>query len=134
MGMVHLCVRGVSLMTNGRGANRQFMSGLSAMLTERRFLRALAVAMLLLAALSACQKEPAITAGPSFEVLDLSIADLQAALREGRITSRELVERYLTRIQQNDAQLKAIIAVNPRAREDADRLDRERAAGKVRGP
>jgi amidase len=95
---------------------------------------ALAGVVILLASLAACQKEPPVTAGPSFEVLDLGIADLQAALTDGRITSRELVERYLTRIQQYDRQLKAIIAVNPHARDDADRLDRERAAGKVRGP
>jgi amidase len=92
------------------------------------------MAMVLLASLPACQKAPPVTAGPAFEVLPLSIVDLQAALTEGRITSRELVERYLTRIQQYDTQLKAIIAVNPRARDDADRLDRERAQGKVRGP
>jgi amidase len=44
------------------------------------------------------------------------------------------VDLYLARIERYDATLKAIIAVNPHAREDADRLDREREQGRVRGP
>jgi amidase len=69
-----------------------------------------------------------------FSVVDASISDMQAALREGRVTSRELVTQYLVRIATYDAKLHAVITVNPRALEEADERDRERAEGKIRGP
>ena len=55
-------------------------------------------------------------------------------MREGRVTSRQLVEQYLIRIALYDAKLNATMAVNPKALDEADRLDRERRAGKLRGP
>src|SRR3954468_9541280 len=71
---------------------------------------------------------------PKFNVVEASISDMQAALRDGRVTSHELVQQYLTRIATYDAKLHAVITVNPHALEEADELDRERAAGKIRGP
>jgi len=59
---------------------------------------------------------------------------MQTAMAEGRITSREIVLQYLTRIATYEDKLNAVIAVNPRALEEADARDRERAAGHVRGP
>src|SRR6185503_11095724 len=69
-----------------------------------------------------------------FSVVEASIPDMQAALREGRITSHDLVLQYLVRIATYEDKLNAIITVNPKALEEADALDRERAAGKIRGP
>jgi len=72
-----------------------------------------------------------------FEVHEQSILDLQAAMQSKRVTSRGLVESYLARIQAYDQagpRLNAIVMINPRAREDADAMDRERADGKLRGP
>jgi amidase len=72
-----------------------------------------------------------------FEVHEQSITDLQSAMAAGRVNSRGLVESYLARIQaydQGGPRLNSIVLVNPRAREDADALDRERAQQKVRGP
>ena len=69
-----------------------------------------------------------------FRVAEATIPDLQAAMVEGRITSRELVSQYLIRLARYEHLLHAALAVNPRALEEADRLDRERASGKVRGP
>ncbi len=72
-----------------------------------------------------------------FEVHEQSILDLQSAMQAGRVTSRGLVESYLARIQAYDQagpRLNSIVMINPRAREDADALDRERADGKSRGP
>ena len=62
------------------------------------------------------------------------MADMQKAMADGRVTSRDLVQQSLTRIALYEDQLNAVIAVNPRALEEADARDRERAAGKVRGP
>lgn len=69
-----------------------------------------------------------------FTVVEASIADMQIAMKQGRVTSRELVTQYLTRIALYQDKLNAAMTVNPRALQEADALDRERARGKVRGP
>jgi amidase len=71
---------------------------------------------------------------PAFRVVEASIADMQAAMAQGRLTSRELVSQYLIRLALYEDRLNAALAVNPRALEEAEALDRERAQGKVRGP
>jgi amidase len=73
-------------------------------------------------------------AGQPFNVVETGIPELQKALAEGRITSRQLVVEYLTRIALYEDQLKAIVTVNPRILDEAEALDRERALGRVRGP
>src|SRR5207237_8324611 len=60
--------------------------------------------------------------------------EMRAALASGRLTSRGLVSQYLARIGTYEDRLHAAIVVNPHAIEEADALDRERAAGKIRGP
>src|SRR5215468_8419462 len=70
----------------------------------------------------------------TFTVIEASIPDLQKAMREKRVTSREMVQQYLNRIARYDAKLHATITVNPNALEEAEELDRERARGKLRGP
>lgn len=84
-------------------------------------------AILLFAFAAVAQQKP-------FSVVEATIPDMQKALREKRVTSRELVLQYLVRIATYEDKLNAIITVNPKALEEADALDRERAAGKVRGP
>ncbi|HYE84862.1 MAG TPA: amidase family protein, partial [Vicinamibacterales bacterium] len=72
-----------------------------------------------------------------FEVHEQSIVDLQAAMQAGRVTSRGLVDSYLARIAAYDQagpRLNSIVQLNPRAREEADARDAERADKKVRGP
>src|SRR5262245_41085105 len=69
-----------------------------------------------------------------FSVVEVSISDMQTAMKTGRITSRELVRQYLARIGMYEPTLHAALAVSTEALRDADRLDRERAMGKVRGP
>jgi Asp-tRNA(Asn)/Glu-tRNA(Gln) amidotransferase A subunit family amidase len=72
-----------------------------------------------------------------FEVHEQSILDLQGAMQAGRVTSRGLVESYLARIQAYDQagpRLNSMVMTNPRARDEADVMDRERADKKVRGP
>jgi Asp-tRNA(Asn)/Glu-tRNA(Gln) amidotransferase A subunit family amidase len=74
---------------------------------------------------------------PPFEVWEASIPELQAALESGAVTSVDLIQAYLDRIAAYDAAgpaLNAIIRLHPEAREQARRLDAERAAGRVRGP
>ena len=73
----------------------------------------------------------------AFDVREKTIAELQAALTSGAVTSRALVLAYLARIRAYDLlgpQINAMIAMHPKVLEAADALDRERAAGHVRGP
>jgi amidase len=74
------------------------------------------------------------TPPPRFTVVEASIAELRAAMEQGRTTSHEIVQQYLTRIALYEDRLNAVISVNPRALEIADERDRERKAGKIRGP
>ena len=69
-----------------------------------------------------------------FDVYDATIPQLQEALKKKRVTSRQLVEQYLIRIATFEDKLNATLYVNPKAFEEADQLDRERAQGKLRGP
>ena len=71
---------------------------------------------------------------PHFNIVEASIPELQAALADGRVTSRELVTQYLVRIGLYDHKLNAAVSINPNALMLADELDAERAAGNLRGP
>ncbi len=71
---------------------------------------------------------------PRFSVVETGIPELQQALAEGRVTSRQLVLEYLGRIGVHQNRLNAAASVNPRALEEAEALDRERAQGRLRGP
>ncbi len=70
----------------------------------------------------------------SFSVVEASIPEIQAALAQKRVTSRELVTQYLERIATYDRVLHSLITVNPNALKEADERDKERAAGRIRGP
>ena len=96
-------------------------------------------AWLLVAATTALSAQggraPAPGEGPAaFSVVEATIADTRRALEQGRITSRGLVQQYLARIAVYEDILNAAITVNASALGDADALDRERAAGRIRGP
>src|SRR5215831_7369377 len=83
----------------------------------------------LLAGLSHAQNTP-----PRFTVVEATIPEMQAALANQHTTSSELVTQYLVRIAMYDRVLHSLVTVNPRALAEAGERDRERAAGKVRGP
>ncbi|HSF19768.1 MAG TPA: amidase family protein [Vicinamibacteria bacterium] len=77
--------------------------------------------------------EPAqSSSSQTFTLLEATIGDVHAAMRSGRITCRELVQSYLDRIEAYDKQgpnLNAVQTLNPRALEDADRLDEALESG-----
>lgn len=73
----------------------------------------------------------------AFDVMEKTIEQLQRAMEERAVTSRQLVDIYLARIEAYDQRgpaLNAVVAVNPEARAAADALDAERAAKGARGP
>lgn len=65
---------------------------------------------------------------------DATIPALQRMMAAGALTSRELTQGYLARIQDLNPILHAVIETNPQAVSIATRLDAERRAGRVRGP
>src|SRR6516225_2299659 len=69
-----------------------------------------------------------------FTVVEATIPEMTAAMAGKKITSRELVTLYLTRIGLYDARLHAVIRVNPNALQEAEERDRERLQGRIRGP
>jgi amidase len=74
---------------------------------------------------------------PSFELLEATIPQLQAALTAGSVSSRDLVSMYLARIDAYDQRgpaLNSISVTNGNALAEADARDTERGAGAPRGP
>jgi len=69
-----------------------------------------------------------------FSVVEATIPQMQAAMAKGQVTSRQLVEQYLIRIAIYEERINAALAVNAKALDEADQLDRERAQGELRGP
>jgi amidase len=84
------------------------------------------------ASAAATQECRASVAGLNLQTV--TIPQLQKALASGKTSSRQLVAAYLDRIAAYDGQLNSIRALNPDALKLAGRLDKERSAGKTRGP
>lgn len=98
-----------------------------------------AVATFLTASLTAGMAQAPTTAGnqASFHLLETTIGDIHAAFRSGQLTCRQLVGMYLKRIEaynQTGPGLNAVQTVNPRALEEAERLDRAYRASGPTGP
>lgn len=73
----------------------------------------------------------------SFNVLETTINDVHSAYKSGGLTARQLVEAYLDRIERYDKKgpaINAIITVNPKALEEANRLDAAFKASGFTGP
>ncbi len=80
---------------------------------------------------------PAIASDSAPVAGEQSVAELQEAMKAGRLTARALTDSYLARIEAIDRggpTLRSVIEVNPDARTIADELDRERKEKGPRGP
>jgi amidase len=80
---------------------------------------------------------PPASAAPSIDIVELAATEARDRLASGALTARALTQAYLDRIASVDdagPALASVIETNPRALADADALDAERKAGKVRGP
>src|SRR5690242_15370984 len=116
----------------GRGESEGAALECAAMARLIGFFSFLLVAILLVVGLSA--SAPTGKVGKPFTVVEASIPDMRQAMEQHRITSRELVLQSLVRIATYEDKLHAAITVNPKALAEAEERDRERAAGKIRGP
>src|SRR5436309_446168 len=104
-------------------------------ISRRNFLSTTAAgsAALLTGGLAALFKDSAF-GGSSFPFVEATIPQLQAAMTNGQLTSKDLVQGYLSRIAQLNPTLHAVIETNPNAVSIATSLDNERRAGHVHGP
>src|SRR5262245_2315875 len=78
-----------------------------------------------------------MTQAPHPELAEATIDQLGADLAAGRVTAVELVAAHVARIEALDRDgptLRSVIELNPDAEHIAIDRDRERAAGRVRGP
>jgi amidase len=72
-----------------------------------------------------------------FALEEATLADLQSSMSSGRMTAHSITEAYINRIHELDRagpMLRHVIEINPEALAIAAALDRERKAGRVRGP
>ncbi|WP_240729924.1 amidase [Halalkalirubrum salinum] len=68
---------------------------------------------------------PSTTDTHTFDVTEATVSDVHEAMEAGELTAVALVKRYLARIDAFDDELNAILTVNDRARERAQRLDEQ---------
>jgi amidase len=101
---------------------------------NRVFVRSLATIMLVSMAHAQDKRTASSAPRQPFNVVEASIPEMRTAMAAGRVTSRELVVQYLTRIGLYEDQFRAIITVNAKVLQEADERDRERAQGRLRGP
>jgi Asp-tRNA(Asn)/Glu-tRNA(Gln) amidotransferase A subunit family amidase len=76
-------------------------------------------------------------AGGEFDIIDAEFSDIHEAYRSGALTVRKLVETYLARIEAIDRSgptINSVISINPRALEEADRLDKAFSQSGFVGP
>src|SRR5260370_12808338 len=95
-----------------------------------------ALALILLALLSFAPTKSTSQTKP-FHLSEATIEDIHNAYSSGRLTSHQLVQLYLNRIDAYDkkgAGLNAIITINPKALEEADLLDAAFKASGFVGP
>src|SRR5690606_4772782 len=73
----------------------------------------------------------------AFDLNEATIAEITEALDTGTVTSVELTAMYLNRIAKYDhggISLNSVIVMNDQLLDEAARLDRLRAEGKILGP
>src|SRR5437870_9741077 len=105
-------------------------------ITRRKFLgtTALSSAALLSGGITSFLRQSASASHGGFDFVEKSILELQAAMASGQLTSHELTQGYIRRIQSLNPLLNSVIETNPNAISIAQQLDNERRRGLVRGP
>ena len=109
---------------------------------DRRTLFRYGAATGILAAMPAGRSAPASPHSPespsvpSFDLEELTVAELQKRIESGAESARSLAEKYLARIEQLDRRgplfLRSVLETNPDALAIAEKLDGERKAGRAR--
>ncbi len=76
----------------------------------------------------------ALSADESYSPLNKPVAELSADMAADKTSALDISRFYLARIKQLNPSYNAVISTNPNAEAIAIELDKERAAGKLRGP
>ena len=111
-------------------------------MNRRNFVRGSLVTGVALATVRSRAAEAAATAEtasppPAFELDEMTTREMQSGMQSGKYTAHLLARKYLDRIDDIDKRgpaINSIIEVNPDALSIANDLDRERKAGRLRGP
>jgi amidase len=100
---------------------------------RREFLKTSLLGAAAVAAASNLPLEAEAQIAPSFQLDEVTLADLRAGLNSGKFTSKQLVEMYSERISAIDRHgpnVRAVIELNPDAMALAEKADEDRKAGK----
>jgi amidase len=116
---------------NKQGPNRLDLGNI---ITRRKFIgtTALSSAALLSGGVASLLRPPSLLADEPF--IEATIPELQDLMASGQLTSRQLTQGYIRRIQSLNPLLHSVIELNPNAIAIAAGLDNERRRGQVRGP
>ena len=114
----------------------------STSINRRKFLQdcamgSVAVGLTPLLPLTKTRPSPPSSNSALAELEEVTIAELQNAMKSGRLSARSIAEKYLARIARLDKRgpaVNSIIELNPDALSIAEALDRERKIKGARGP
>ena len=99
--------------------------------TRREFLKTSAAGIAAIGIVSQIEMNVKSLAA-SLELNEITVAELQAKLKSGEISSRQIVESYLAKVKEIDPKIHSVIELNPDALAIADQMDKERKKGKMR--
>jgi amidase len=92
------------------------------------------MAILMAALLTVLRPAAAQSGGKKFDVMEATIDDIHAAMKEGKLTTHELVQDYLDRVHAYNPTINCVITTGAEALADADKLDAEfKSTGKFKG-
>ena len=101
-------------------------------------LRILAMLATVVGLVGACAPGAPAEDDAPFNVMEATIEDIHQAYRTGTLTARQLTQMYLDRIEaydKNGPMINSVITINPKALEEADRVDAEfKRTGNLMGP
>src|SRR5436189_1257013 len=103
-------------------------------ITRRKFIGTTAASSAALLSGGLASLLRASSEAPDEIFIEATIPQLQRLMASGQLTSEQLVRGYLRRINSLNPLLHSVIETNPDAIEIAERLDRQRRRGHVRGP
>src|SRR5438128_12294254 len=127
----HACATPSSLLERRRSRNERMLQGRRSMIRKKLVW----AGILILAVLLWPGKAP--SQAQTFHLQETTIDAVQSAYKAGRLTSHQLVELYLKRIdayEKKGTTINSIITINPKALEEADRLDAAFKASGFAGP
>ncbi|MFN2391114.1 MAG: amidase [Pyrinomonadaceae bacterium] len=101
--------------------------------TRREFLQAGMAAPLAFTFMKNSEAENLNSFEPNTELNEITVSELQAAMKAGKMSAKEIAKKYLERIENVDKRLNSVIETNPDALKIAEEMDKQRKNKQVRG-